>query len=86
MRVAVSNRRTAVSRQAVAAPISAVQNAHRRARTGTSLRHSGHFLTCSSTGGSAFLRASSAFTGFTTRKNTTAAITTNEISALMNAP
>src|SRR5205814_7066438 len=85
-RVAVSFSRTSASRQAVAAPISEVQNAQRRAGTGTSLRHSGHCLVCSSTGGSVFLRTSNAFTGLTTRKKITAAITRNEISALMNAP
>ena len=51
-----------------------------------SLRHSGHWRVSSSTGVSVFLRAISALTGLTTRKNTAAAITTNEINALMNAP
>jgi hypothetical protein len=39
-----------------------------------SLRHSGHCLTVSPTGGSVFRRAISPFTGFTTKKNTAAAI------------
>ncbi len=54
----------------------AVQNGQRLAADGTSLRHSGHFRTSSSTGGSVLRRAISAFTGLTTRKNTAAAITT----------
>jgi hypothetical protein len=85
-RVAVSYSCRTDSSQALAAPISDVQNAHLGASTGTSLRHCGHCLVCSSTGVSVFRRAISAFTGLTTRKNTTAAITTNVISALINAP
>jgi hypothetical protein len=46
-----------------------VQNAHLRAASGISLRHSGHFLVVGSGGVSPrFTRAISAFTGTTTRK------------------
>ncbi len=69
-----------------AAPICAVQNAHRRASRGISLRHSGHCRVVSSTGGSVFRRAISAFTGRTTTKKTVAAIVTNAISALTKSP
>src|SRR5207247_2034625 len=54
----------------------AVQNAHRRALTGMSLRHSGHARTVSSTGGSVRSRAMSTLTGLMTKKNSTAAMIT----------
>jgi hypothetical protein len=53
---------------------------------GISLRHSGHGRVAVSTGSSVFRRSISALTGFTTRKKTTAAMTTNVISALTNDP
>src|SRR5437764_11660826 len=65
---------------------SAVQNAHLLAATGISLRHSGHWRTVSSTGGSVRRLAISALTGLTTRKKTTTAITRNVMRALMKAP
>ena len=65
---------------------SAVQNAHRLAGTGISLRHSGHLRVCSSTGVSTFLRAISALTGLTTKKNTAAAMMMNESTALRKCP
>src|SRR5437588_5223610 len=63
-----------------------VQNAHLPAAIGMLLRHSGHPRVVGSAGTSAFLRAISAFTGFTTKKNTAAAIDTKAISVLMKAP
>jgi hypothetical protein len=71
---------------AAAIATSDVQNAHRRAPTGISLRHSGHFVVVSSTGGSTLRPAISALTGRTTRKKTAAAIVTNAISLLMKSP
>src|SRR5213083_2101321 len=75
-----------VAGAAPAAPTSAVQKAQRRAAIGMSLRHSGHVRVVTSTGGSVLYRRISALTGLTTRKNTAAAMTTNEMRALMNAP
>jgi hypothetical protein len=63
-----------------------VQNAHRLAASGIWLRHSGHSRVVWATSGSVRRRFISTFTGFTTRKNTTAAITMNAISALKNEP
>jgi hypothetical protein len=63
-----------------------VQNAQRRAARGMSLRHSGHGRTVSSTGGSVFRRAINPFTGFTTKKNTAAAIERKAMTALMKSP
>jgi hypothetical protein len=63
-----------------------VQNAQRRAATGISLRHSGHGCVSSATGGSVRSLDSSAFAGLITKKNTTAAMIRNEISALMKSP
>jgi hypothetical protein len=62
-----------------------VSTAQRRAPSGISLMHSGHFWVGSSAV-PGFRRASSAFTGLTTRKKITAAMIRNEITALMNAP
>ena len=63
-----------------------MQNAQRRADTGMSLRHSGHLCVASSTSSPVFIRAIRALTGFTTKKNTTAAMITNVSSALMKWP
>jgi hypothetical protein len=64
----------------------AVQNAHRVASRGMSLKHSGHARVSTSTAVSGWKRSSSALTGLMTKKKTTAATMTNEISALRNAP
>ena len=50
------------------------------------LRHSGQSRTVGSAGGSVLRRAIRALTGRTTKKNTAAAISTKERTALMNAP
>ena len=64
-----------------------MQNAHRRAAMGTSLKHSGHFFVVGSDGGSPRARrAAMAFTGTTTKKYTAAEIRTNESNALMKSP
>ena len=63
-----------------------MQNAHRRASIGISLRHSGHFFVVGSAGGSLRARCISAFTGLTTKKKTATAIATKAITALMKSP
>src|ERR1700724_81287 len=64
-----------------------VQKAHRRAATGTSLRHSGHFFVVGSGGASPrFRRALIALTGTTMAKYTAAAISTNEMTAFRKSP
>jgi hypothetical protein len=77
---------TIASNQATATPISAVQNAHRFAAFGISLKHSGHARAGSSSSGDLARRSAIAFTGFTTKKNTAAATETNVIAALMKSP
>src|SRR5439155_16795251 len=73
------------ARHAPAAPTSAVQKRHRRAASGISLRHSGQSRVVGA-GSSLARRAATAFTGFTTKKKTAAAMSTNDSSALMKAP
>ena len=73
------------ARHADAAPTSAVQYAQRRAASGISLRHSGQSRVVGA-GSSLARRAAIAFTGFTTKKKTAAAMSTNEISAFKKAP
>ena len=64
-----------------------MQKAHRRAATGISLRHSGHFFVVGSGGASPrFRRAVSAFTGTMTRKYTAAEMSRNETTALTKSP
>src|SRR5687767_4261176 len=64
-----------------------VQKAHRRAATGTSLRHSPHFFVVGSVGASPRRRrATIAFTGTTTNTYTAAAISRNEMTALRKSP
>ena len=63
-----------------------VQNAHRRASSGISLRHSGHLRVVGSAGGSRRAREMRALTGATTKKKTTAAITTNVMTLLTKSP
>ena len=54
---------------ACATPTGCPQSAHRRASIGISLRHSGHFLVVGSAGAGALrIRATSMFTGVTTKK------------------
>ena len=65
-----------------------VQNAHRRAPTGMSLRHSGHARVSGlgSSAGNRFMRFISAVSGSTTAKKTTVATMRNESKALRNEP
>src|SRR5262249_49114398 len=63
-----------------------VQNAQRRASSGISLRHSGHFLIVGSGAGSRRARWMSAFAGTTTKKKTAAAIVTKVINAFRKSP
>ncbi len=63
-----------------------MQNAHRRAASGMSDRHSGHARVTLSTAGSGFSRAISVLSGRTTKKKITAAMIRNDSSALKNAP
>ncbi len=67
-------------------PITAVQNAHRRAAIGISLRHSGHLRVDGSGGGSLRERAINALIGNTTKKYTAAAMSTNEMTAFSRSP
>ena len=64
----------------------AVQKAQRDADTGIELRTPGTCASASSTSSSVFMRASRWFTGFTTKKNTTAAMVTKVIRALRKSP
>jgi hypothetical protein len=66
--------------------MAAVQKAQRLAPSGISLRHSGHLRVVGSGGGSLRIRDWNALYGTTTKKNTAAAIVTNEISAFRNDP
>ena len=63
-----------------------VQNAHRVAAIGMSLRQCGHACIVASVAGSTLRRAISAFTGLMTKKKTTAAMMMNASSALMKSP
>ena len=63
-----------------------VQNAHRVAAMGMSLRHSGQARVSTSTAVSGWKRFMSRLTGLMTKKKMTAAMMRNAISALMNAP
>jgi len=63
-----------------------VQNAHRRAGAGMSLRHSGHSRVGMSTGFSGFRRAMSAFSGRTTKKKIAAAIIRNAMTWFRKCP
>ena len=62
------------------------EGAARAPTRGMSLRHSGHLCVSSSTSSPVFMRAISALTGLTTKKNTTAAMIRNVSSALMKWP
>src|SRR5271166_327054 len=73
----------AEARYAALPIIGCVQCAHRFASIGISLRHSGHFFVVGAAAGSSLcIRATSQFTGITTKKYTAAAISKNEMTAL----
>ena len=63
-----------------------VQNAHRRASAGISLRHSGHFRTVGSGGGSLRDFARKWLIGTTTKKNTTVAMEMKAMMKLIKSP
>ncbi len=63
-----------------------VQNAHRVASRGISLRHSGHLFVVGSSGGCLRNREISAFTGETTKKYIAVAVSRNEISTFIKSP
>src|SRR5947209_4669509 len=65
---------------------SRVQKAHTDAAMGIELRQCSQSFVADSTSGSVRRRAISVFTGRTTKKNTLAAISTNEIKALKKSP
>src|SRR5207248_3661604 len=79
-------RRSPQAHPAVAAPTSAVQNAHRRAREGMLLRHSGHSRVGDSTSVWVLRRSIRVLMGRTTKKNTAAAMLTKAISTLRKSP
>jgi hypothetical protein len=74
------------SRSSYAGGTSEPQNLQRRASKGISLRHSGHFRVVGSAGGSFRDRAMRALTGFTTKKNKTAAMRIKAMTTLIKSP
>src|SRR5579859_5984064 len=74
------------SSNALQAATGSVQNAHRLASSGISLRHCAHFFVVGSAGGSLRERATMKLTGLTTKKKTAKATSMNATTALMNSP